>query len=188
MKRNLLFIIALLAFFSHDARSQASGLTAEETVIRDLEMKWMTAVAEKDSGTLQQLLAPNFELAKIGGNAKTNIKRDKWISNYMQMNWGRFAFKKMQIRVDGNLAFVNADLSFRLRPYPFRLSSGVLDIWRNNNGVWQVEKRYLSEDNLTTWLHITEGIAIGLALLWIIRAVRRLFERTGVHKRETVET
>src|SRR5690349_5452312 len=119
MKRILLLLILSLLFEPHNAKSQGSGLTAEETVIRNLEMKWMTAVAEKDSATLQQLLAPHFELAKIGGNAKTNIKRDDWISNYMQMKWGRFAFKKMQIRVDGDLAFVNADLSFRLSPYPF---------------------------------------------------------------------
>ena len=177
MKKILLHVIVLLVFFAPDAVSQGVTLTKDEAIIRDLEMKWMNAVAAKDSATLQQLLASNFELAKIGGNAKTNIKRDKWISNYMQMNWGRFAFKKMQIRVDSNLAFVNADLSFRLSPYPFRLKSGVLDVWRKNNGTWQVEKRFLSEDNLTTWLNISIGVGLGLGLLWVIRAIRGLFAK-----------
>lgn len=166
-----------ILIFCGNASAQSGQLSAQEKMIRDLEIEWMTAVAEKDSTTLQRLLADNFELSKIGGDVKTNIKRDEWISNYMQMKWRKFAFRKMQISADSNLAFVNANLSFRLSPYPFRLSSGVLDVWRKNNGTWQVEKRYLSEDNLTVWLHITEGIAIGLLLLWLTRGIRRLFAK-----------
>jgi hypothetical protein len=165
----------LLFSFSFQAIAQDPKLTADQQMILNLEIKWMTAVAEKDSAVLQELLGKNFELAKIGGFASTNIKRDKWISNYMNMDWSKFRFKNMQIAVDSNLATVNTQLSFKLKPYPFRLSSGVLDIWRRTNGKWMVEKRYLSQDNLSRWLLITEGIAIGMVLLILYRWIKSFF-------------
>jgi hypothetical protein len=175
MKRILLFLPFLLLASSFPALAQNPKLSADQSMILDLEVKWMTAVAKKDSATLQQLLGKNFELSKIGGLASTNIKRDKWIQNYMKMHWSKFEFRNMQISVDSNLATVNTILSFKLKPYPFRLSSGVLDVWRKTDGVWKVERRFLSQDNLSRWLLILEGIAIGMILLVLIRWIRTWF-------------
>src|SRR5689334_20681290 len=147
MKRFILLLPLLLMLSPVSSNAQAAAITPDQAMIRDLELKWMTAVAKKDSAVLEELLGKNFELAKIGGIPSTNIKRDKWIENYMNMSWGKFEFHSMQIAIDSNLATVNTELSFKLKPYPFRLSSGVLDIWRKTNGKWTVEKRYLSQDN-----------------------------------------
>src|SRR5687767_7587054 len=170
--RSFLFLLLTYSFqgFAQDAK-----LTADQQMILNLEIRWMTAVAEKDSAVLQELLGKNFELAKIGGLGSTNIKREKWIHNYMNMDWSKFRFKNMQITVDSNLATVNTQLSFKLKPYPFRLSSGVLDVWRKTNGKWLVEKRYLSQDNLSRWLLITEGIAIGIVILVLYRWISSFF-------------
>lgn len=183
MKRIILLIPFLLLALSFPATAQNPKLSADQSMILDLEVKWMTAVAKKDSATLQELLAKNFELAKIGGLASTNIKRDKWIQNYMKMDWSKFEFRNMQISVDSNLATVNTILSFKLKPYPFRLSSGVLDVWRKTDGKWKVEKRFLSLDNLSRWLLILEGIAIGMVLLVLIRWINRMF----LPKKEVVD-
>ena len=166
------FLVVLIAGFSATGQPHISK---DQAMIRDLEIKWMTAVVKKDSAVLQQLLGKNFELAKIGGKASTNIRREKWIHNYMNMDWGKFRFHAMQITIDSNLATVNTELSFKLKPYPFRLSSGVLDIWRKTDGTWKVEKRYLGQDNLSRWLLISEGIAIGILLLILIRWVQGMF-------------
>jgi hypothetical protein len=187
---NKLFLTGFLIFFSFTEMVFGQGTataTPAEKEILDLEIKWMNAVAKKDSLVIESLLAKDFELSKIGGSAKTNIQRKKWVDNYMGMEWGRFAFKGMQIRVDSNLATVNSILSFRIKPYPFRLSSGVLDIWRKNDGRWQVEKRYLSQDNLSEYMQITEGIAIGIVFLIVFRWIRSMFRSRTEPKTRVTE-
>jgi hypothetical protein len=182
MKRIVLLSPLLLVLFQLSGYSQSATITPEQTMIRDLEIKWMTAVAKKDSVVLNELLGKNFELAKIGGRASTNIRRDKWIQNYMNMDWSKFEFHSMQISIDSNLATVNCELSFKLRPYPFRLSSGILDIWRKTDGKWRVEKRYLSQDNLSRWLLITEGIVAGVLLLLFIQWLKAIFTNKAASK------
>jgi len=175
MKKVLLLIPVCMLMHLVSVNAQAVSVTPQQEEIRDLEMKWMTAVAKKDRAYLEDVLGEQFELSKIGGRAATNIQRKQWIDNYMKMKWGKFEFHAMQITIDSNLAYVNTDLSFKLKPYPFRLSSGVLDIWRKTDGKWKVEKRYLSEDNLSNWLQILEGIAIGMVLLALYRWIRSFF-------------
>jgi hypothetical protein len=175
MKKNIVCLFTGLFIWMSYVYCQAPG--SEEEEIRKMEMIWMTALSKKDSITLNQSLASNFELAKIGGLASTNINREQWLKNSLEMDWSNFAFTSMQIKVDSNIATVNSNLSFKLRPYPFRLSSGILDVWRKTDGRWKVEKRYLGQDNLSRWLLIFSGIGIGVGFIFLIRWIKSIFSK-----------
>ena len=166
-------VVFTLLFLTTYSQAVNDSLAVSE--VRKMEMIWMTALAKKDSIVLEQSMGEQFELAKIGGDPTTNIKRDQWIKNALEMDWSRFAFTSMQIKIDSNIAIVNSRLSFHLKPYPFKLSSGVLDIWRKSNGIWKVEKRYLCEDNLSKWLIILTGIGIGILFMILLRWIKRAF-------------
>jgi hypothetical protein len=175
MKRKFLWLCIGLISLCNAGYSQNLG--AEQEEIRKMEMIWMTALAKKDSLVLEQSLGSDFELAKVGAEASTNIKRQQWLKNSLEMDWSNFAFTSMQIRIDSNVATVNSELSFKLKPYPFRLSSGIVDVWRKSGGTWKVDKRYLGQDNLSRWLLILTGVGIGILIPILWRWIAALFRR-----------
>ena len=116
-------------------------------LIRGLQERWMAAWREKDSATLERILAPEFALI-ISASPSQTFPRAAWLrtagSGY---DCTEFSYRDMQVRDFGDVVIVSS--IFRVRATAFGTDrSGeffLTDVWRPGvNGQWQVIARYSS--------------------------------------------
>ena len=117
------------------------------TLIRGLQEQWMAAWRDKDSATLERILAPEFALI-ISASPSQTFPRAAWLrtagSGY---DCTEFSYRDMQVRDFGDVVVVSS--IFRVRATAFGADrSGeffLTDVWRPDvNGQWQVIARYSS--------------------------------------------
>jgi hypothetical protein len=136
------------------------------------------AIERKDRAALNNLVASDFALQMPGERKVT--PRDEWIANAVGMDWSKFRYENLVVRMHGDTATVSSKLHFRVAPIPFALDSGVVDSWERRDGRWQITRRYLGESKVQQRIAFGLGVlaAIGVAGLayatrWILRRSRR---------------
>jgi ketosteroid isomerase-like protein len=116
-------------------------------LIRELQDQWMAAWRDKDSATLERILAPEFALV-ISASPTQSFPRAAWLrtagSGY---ECTEFSYRDMQVRDFGDVVIVSS--LFRVRATAFGVDrSGdffLTDVWRPGaDGAWQVIARYSS--------------------------------------------
>jgi hypothetical protein len=129
----------------------ANGQTPKEdsikTAIIKLSAEWNEALVNRDSATLERILSSDFTLSSLGGSL---LPRKEWLTNSLHgLVTDSAAFIGAQkITVYGNEAISEAVLHWKVRNTNkdgrviLRNNENlVADIWRLNDGRWQVVHR-----------------------------------------------
>ena len=129
----------------------AEGQTMKEdsikTEIRKLSYEWNNALITRDSATLERILSPEFTLSS---NSGALLQRKDWMNNTLHgLITDSAAFiGEQKITVYGDEAISEAVLHWKVRNMDKdgrtilrNNESLVADIWRLNNGRWQVTHR-----------------------------------------------
>jgi hypothetical protein len=118
-----------------------------KTEIRKLSDEWNNALITRDSATLERILSPEFTLSSNSGPL---LQRKDWMNNTLHgLVTDSAAFMgEQKITVYGNEAISEAVLHWKVRNIDKdgrtilrNNESLVADIWRLNNGRWQVTHR-----------------------------------------------
>jgi ketosteroid isomerase-like protein len=140
----------------------SANASADEATLRRLSVEWMQALERKDRAALEATLAPDYRLRFPGDKAADATDRATWLKNAMEMDWTRFAYENVDVRVRGDLGVVSSHLRFHVSPMPFELDSGVVDVWERRNGRWQVVERMLGESATQGRIRFWSGAFVGL--------------------------
>jgi ketosteroid isomerase-like protein len=138
------------------------NVSADEATLRRLSVEWMQALERKDRAALEATLAPDYRLRFPGDPAAKATDRATWLKNAMEMDWTRFTYENVEVRVRGDLGVVSSHLRFHVSPMPFELDSGVVDVWERRNGRWQVVERMLGESATQGRIRFWSGVFVGL--------------------------
>jgi ketosteroid isomerase-like protein len=138
------------------------NVSADEATLRRLSVEWMQALERKDRAALEATLAPDYRLRFPGDPAAKATDRATWLKNAMEMDWTRFTYENVEVRVRGDLGVVSSHLRFHVSPMPFELDSGVVDVWERRNGRWQVVERMLGESATQGRIGFWSGVSIGV--------------------------
>ncbi|MDQ6871038.1 MAG: nuclear transport factor 2 family protein [Gemmatimonadota bacterium] len=117
------------------------------TIVRGLQEQWMAAWRDKDSATLERILAPEFALT-ISASPAQSFPRDAWLRTASSgYDCTEFSYRDMQVRDFGDIVIVSS--VFRVRATAFGVDrSGeffLTDVWRpGRESEWQVIARYSS--------------------------------------------
>jgi ketosteroid isomerase-like protein len=140
----------------------SANTSADEATLRRLSVEWMQALERKDRAALEATLAPDYRLRFPGDPVAKATDRATWLKNAMEMDWTRFTYENVEVRVRGDLGVVSSHLRFHVSPMPFELDSGVVDVWERRNGRWQVVERMLGESATQGRIGFWSGVSIGV--------------------------
>jgi hypothetical protein len=142
-----LIIFSFFAFICNLAYGQTPQEDSIKTEIKKLSEEWNLALINRDSLTLDRILSPEFILSSSNG---TLLSRKEWMNNTLHgLVTDSAAFIGPQkITVYANEAISEAVLHWKVkntdkngRTVLRNTESLVADIWRFNNGKWQVIRR-----------------------------------------------
>lgn len=147
MKSILSFSILLISALSvHGQTGNKKSNTEQE--IRKLSNDWMVAMMKRDSGTLNRIVAPEFEL---GGTDFDNpklpppVSRETWMKNTMQnLKVDSVRYITMKVRIIENVAIVQSAFywSATFLAQPVRNdTANLIDTWIKRKQGWQVVNR-----------------------------------------------
>ena len=123
--------------------------SAEER-FRALELKWMDALAGKDTGVLEQVLAEEFTIIGAGSPLGDPVAtRRQWLDVGLKRPFPKHAVRVLSVHELGNVAVVHCILTADYPPMPWKPEGGTLDFlvtdtWVNRDGRWQVVARHSS--------------------------------------------
>jgi hypothetical protein len=180
MRQRLLraaLLLACLVFPLSVAALDASSASADEAELRRLAVVWMQALEKKDAPTLENILARDYVLQMPGDARSDHVPRGEWLKNAIGMDWTRFRYENLEVRVNGDQAEVTSRLFFHVSPFPIEFDSGVVDTWARRDGRWQVTRRYLGQSNMQDRLQRIGGFVAALVLVALALAVSRLTRR-----------
>lgn len=154
-----------------------STVAADEAELRRLSLAWMQALENKDAPALDNILARDYVLQMPGDASAEQTPRDEWLKNAIGMDWTRFRYENLDVRVNGDQAEVSSRLFFHVAPIPIELDAGVVDTWSRREGRWQVTRRYLGQSNAQDRLKLIGGFGAALVLLALGWGVSGLLRR-----------
>lgn len=136
--RNMKISVIILLLFVNTlicAGQNADDRATRQEIIR-LNRQWNDAIIKRDSALLENLLAPEFTLN--GG-----LPRPVWMSNTLRRltTTALHTIGEENIAVYGESAICSSTLLWRASMDGGRSIDGeflVTDIWKKNNGKWQV--------------------------------------------------
>ena len=136
-----LFVFAL--FVSNMAAAQTPGEDSIKNEILKLSFEWNQAIIKRDSITLDRILSPEYTLSSSSGSL---LPRKDWMENTLHRLFTDSAafIGPQKITIYGNEAISEGLLHWKVRNDQNKLrnhESLVADIWRYNNGRWQVIHR-----------------------------------------------
>lgn len=134
--------------------------TSDHAAVIDREVRWATAMRDKDMPTLEGLMAPDFRLTHEAippfaltideGNPAPGLPGWRWRRNLDAMSFGRVELAGVDaVSIDDDLIAVNMTMTLDEwtadGPDGVGDNSGsydVTDIWVNRDGEWRVFSRY----------------------------------------------
>ena len=168
-------LLATIAFPVSVAAIGASP--ADEAELRQLSVAWMQALEKKDAPALENFLAQDYVLQMPGDTAAQVTVRSEWLKNAIDMDWTRFRYENLEVRVNGDQAEVTSRLFFHVSPIPIELDSAVVDTWSRRDGRWQVTRRYLGQSITGDRFQLMLGFGAALVLGAVGLIMSRLFRR-----------
>jgi ketosteroid isomerase-like protein len=162
--RRLVVVSVFLLCAAFAAATHAAVPANDEAMLRRLSAEWMQALERKDLPALEATLAPNYRLRFPGDTPAQATYRALWLKNAIEMDWTRFKYENVEVRVHGDLAIVSSHLRFHVSPFPFELDSGVVDVWERRNGRWQVVERMLGESATQARIGFWSGALMAAAV------------------------
>jgi hypothetical protein len=145
MYRNLFF--SFLVFVCHSAIAQTTKEDSIKSEIIKLSAEWNRALVNRDSLVLDRILAPDYSLSSSNGSL---LFRKEWINNSLHglVTDSAEFIGPQKITVFVNEAISEGVLHWKVRstdkngrPVLRNHESLVADIWRLNEGRWQVFHR-----------------------------------------------
>lgn len=142
-----LIIFSFFVFIFNLATAQTPKEDSIKTEIIKLSQEWNLALINRDSLTLDRILSPEYILSSANGSL---LSRKEWMNNTLHgLVTDSAAFIGTQkITVYANEAISEAILHWKVkntdkngRTILRNTESLVADIWRFNNGKWQVIRR-----------------------------------------------
>lgn len=125
----------------------ASATTSVESLVMDLERKWMDAMVRRDEAALRSLMADDFKrIEKPWPNI--SVFKPQWVGNAVR--WYRielFKYLNSSVRVSGNTAVLSSRYRWRgaLGEVPVNEIVTAEDTWEQRNGRWQVVLQFISK-------------------------------------------
>lgn len=113
---------------------------ADEVQFLDLETALFRAIHERDSDTLDALLAPEYVL-----RGSPDVPREEWLKNALALCWGQADMADFRVRQHEGTAVVSFVLTFDQDPstcQPALLRSLITDVWHQRDGRWQLAVRH----------------------------------------------
>ena len=143
------------AVFSLGLLATASALAgdpqiAPEERFRELELKWMDALAEKDTAVLESILAKEFTIIGVGSNLDDPVgTRQEWLDVGLKRPFPQHKVRVLKVHQLPEFAVVHAVLTADFPPMPWIPEGGTLnflitDTWVYRDGRWQVIARHSS--------------------------------------------
>lgn len=138
---------SFILFVCNVATAQTLKEDSIKTEIMKLSAEWNRAMVERDSLTLDKILSPDYSLNSSNG---TLVHRKEWINNTLHglVTDSAEFIGQQKITVYVNEAISEAVLHWKVkntdkngRTILRNNESLVADIWRLNNGRWQVIHR-----------------------------------------------
>lgn len=149
--------------------------TSDEQRLRELTVEWMAAVANKDRGRLEQIMATDYTLEMPG--ALERVGRTEWVKNAIGRQWGNFRYENLSVDIEGTQAVVTSRLYFKVSPIPATLDSGIVDVWVKRNDQWQIKTRYLAASDFFTRVTFAGGVLAAAVLFGsaaiLLRVIRK---------------
>jgi hypothetical protein len=123
---------------------------APEERFRELELKWMDALANKNVNALEQILAREFTIIGAGSPLEDPIAtRQQWLEVGLKRPFPKHAVRVLSVHELQGAAVVHCILTADYPPMPWIPEGGTLnflvtDTWVNRDGRWQVVARHSS--------------------------------------------
>lgn len=142
-----LIIFSFFVFICNLAQGQTPKEDSIKTEIRKLSQEWNLALINRDSLTLDRILSPEYILSSANGSL---LSRKEWMNNTLHgLVTDSAAFIGPQkITVYANEAISEGVLHWKVkntdrngRTILRNTETLVADIWRFNDGRWQVIRR-----------------------------------------------
>src|SRR5262245_24874076 len=152
MKRRIFLEVAGTALTGTAANTllRAKGknsTSSAESLILDLERKWMDAMVRRDESTLKDIMAEDFKrIEKPWPNIA--MYRPQWIGNTIRFHRvENFRFLSVEAKVSEKTDVVS--VCYRWRSLdderPFHETITAEDTWEQRDGKWQVVYRFVSD-------------------------------------------
>ena len=125
-----------------------SPLVEQELV--KLENEWARAWQLPDPAALEGIIADDFTLTSSRSKGEVTNKRQYIDSTLKLVRGDGFSFEKMQVRIYGDTAVINAQFQ-QNATFAGQDWSGeflLTDVWVKRNGRWQVVARHASRPAL----------------------------------------
>lgn len=178
MRKTLLRSALILASVVSPASVAAVATTpTDEAELQRLSVAWMQALEQKNAPALENILAQDYVLQMPGDTSAQYTVRSEWLKNAIDMDWDRFRYENLEVRVNGDQAEVSSRLYFHVSPIPIELDSAVLDTWSKRDGRWQVTRRYLGQSNTGDRFQMVLGFGAALAFWLVALLLSKLFRR-----------
>lgn len=179
-----LAIVILLVSTATSGRAAAGEVLAadapDEQRLRELTVEWMTAVANKDTRRLEQIMAADYTLEMPG--ALERVTRSEWLRNAVERRWRSFRYENVRVAIEGTQAVVTSRLYFKVSPIPATLDSGVVDVWVKRNDRWQIKTRYLATSDFFTRLTFAAGVIATAVLLGVAAILLRVLRKRRLRR------
>ena len=152
MQIRVLVIVATLVsgmLTATPALADQPAITPEER-FRDLELKWMDALADKDVAVLEQILAKEFTIIGAGSTLENPAAtREEWLAVGLKRPFPKHTVRVVAVTQLPDVAVVQAVLTGDYPPMPWVPEGGTLnflitDTWVYRDGRWQVAARHSS--------------------------------------------
>lgn len=123
---------------------------APEERFRALELKWMDALADKNVGVLEEVLAKEFTIVGAGSSLEDPIAtRRQWLEVGLKRPFPKHAVRVLSVHELQDAAVVHCILTADYPPMPWIPEGGTLnflvtDTWVHRDGRWQVVARHSS--------------------------------------------
>jgi ketosteroid isomerase-like protein len=175
MRTILLRSVLMLAIAFPVSFAAVGASTTDEAELRRLSVAWMQALEKKDAPALENILAQDYVLQMPGDMSSQYTVRSEWLKNAIGMDWTRFRYENLDVRVNGDQAEVSSRLYFHVSPIPLELDSAVIDTWSKRDGRWQVTRRYLGQSHTSDRFQLMLGFGAALVLGVLALVFSKLF-------------
>jgi len=141
------FLLGLLAALP--ALANEPQISPEER-FRQLELKWMDALAEKDAAVLEQILATEFTIIGVGSTVEEPVgTRQEWLGVGLKRPFPKHQVRILKVHQLPEVAVVHGVLTADYPPMPWAPKGGTLsflitDTWVHRDARWQVVARHSS--------------------------------------------
>lgn len=181
---NILVLAGSMNLFAQGQQGSPRDDIAEQNKLADLSVEFMNAVEQKDQATLERLAADDFFVASPGD--LTALPRAEWIANSLSMSWTNLKFHDLRVNIYGDTAVVTSVLDFKASggkvPFPISSDAQIVDVWKKNNGQWQITARHLGAYSIGSYFRLIAGFAAGLILCFLIWSLLRIRRRFAARK------